>query len=234
MTKEELLEKLTAKVGKTSLSERTLSAYAENTLKLVGDDSKVDDAFLEAHASILKTMEGQLSHEISSGIEKWKEGNNLKKEGNNLKKEGNNLKKEGNNLKKEGGEDETNEILELMKQIREDNAALKARLDEADKKQGQKDYKAKLMSEMRSKGAENEYILKQTIGQKEFDTAKSVEDAVEESLKAYDANYKSCFGDGATPRGNSGNGTDGNDTGSKALDAFFDRKAAEGKFPKAE
>lgn len=213
MTKEELLEKLTAKVGKTSLSERTLSAYAENTLKLVGDDSKVDDAFLEAHASILKTMEGQLSHEISSGIEKWKEGNNLKKE---------------------GGEDETNEILELMKQIREDNAALKARLDEADKKQGQKDYKAKLMSEMRSKGAENEYILKQTIGQKEFDTAKSVEDAVEESLKAYDANYKSCFGDGATPRGNSGNGTDGNDTGSKALDAFFDRKAAEGKFPKAE
>lgn len=213
MTKEELLEKLTAKVGKTSLSERTLSAYAENTLKLVGDDSKVDDAFLEAHASILKTMEGQLSHEISSGIEKWKEGNNLKKE---------------------GGEDDPNEILELMKQIREDNAALKARLDEADKKQGQKDYKARLMSEMRSKGAENEYILKQTIGQKEFDTAKSVEDAVEESLKAYDANYKSCFGDGATPRGNSGNGTDGNDTGSKALDAFFDRKAAEGKFPKAE
>lgn len=213
MTKEELLEKLTAKVGKTSLSERTLSAYAENTLKLVGDDSQVDDAFLEAHASILKTMEGQLSHEISSGIEKWKEGNNLKKE---------------------GGKDDTNEILELMKQIREDNAALKARLDEADKKQGQKDYKAKLMSEMRSKGAENEYILKQTIGQKEFDTAKSVEDAVEESLKAYDANYKSCFGDGATPRGNSGNGTDGNDTGSKALDAFFDRKAAEGKFPKAE
>ncbi|WP_462341275.1 hypothetical protein [Phocaeicola plebeius] len=213
MTKEELLEKLIAKVGKTSLSERTLSAYAENTLKLVGDDSQVDDAFLEAHASILKTMEGQLSHEISSGIEKWKEGNNLKKE---------------------GGEDDTNEILELMKQIREDNAALKARLDEADKKQGQKDYKARLMSEMRSKGAENEYILKQTIGQKEFDTAKSVEDAVEESLKAYDANYKSCFGDGATPRGNSGNGTDGNDTGSKALDAFFDRKAAEGKFPKAE
>lgn len=209
MTKEELLEKLIAKVGKTSLSERTLSAYAENTLKLVGDDSKVDDAFLEAHASILKTMEGQLSHEISSGIEKWKEGNNLNKDG-------------------------TNEILELMKQIREDNAALKARLDEADKKQGQKDYKAKLMSEMRSKGAENEYILKQTLGQKEFDTAKSVEDAVEESLKAYDANYKSCFGDGATPRGNSGNGTDGNDTGSKALDAFFDRKAAEGKFPKAE
>lgn len=213
MTKEELLEKLTAKVGKTSLSERTLSAYAENTLKLVGDDSKVDDAFLEAHASILKTMEGQLSHEISSGIEKWKEGNNLKKE---------------------GGEDDPNEILELMKQIREDNAALKAMLDEADKKQGQKDYKARLMSEMRSKGAENEYILKQTLGQKEFDTAKSVEDAVEESLKAYDANYKSCFGDGATPRGNSGNGTDGNDTGSKALDAFFDRKAAEGKFPKAE
>lgn len=213
MTKEELLEKLIAKVGKTSLSERTLSAYAENTLKLVGDDSQVDDAFLEAHASILKTMEGQLSHEISSGIEKWKEGNNLKKD---------------------GGEDDTNEILELMKQIREDNAALKARLDEADKKQGQKDYKAKLMSEMRSKGAENEYILKQTLGQKEFDTAKSVEDAVEESLKAYDANYKSCFGDGATPRGNSGNGTDGNDTGSKALDAFFDRKAAEGKFPKAE
>lgn len=216
MTKEELLEKLIAKVGKTSLSERTLSAYAENTLKLVGDDSQVDDAFLEAHASILKTMEGQLSHEISSGIEKWKEGNNLKKNDN------------------DGGEDETNEILELMKQIREDNAALKARLDEADKKQGQKDYKARLMSEMRSKGAENEYILKQTIGQKEFDTAKSVEDAVEESLKAYDANYKSCFGDGATPRGNSGNGTDGNDTGSKALDAFFDRKAAEGKFPKAE
>lgn len=213
MTKEELLEKLIAKVGKTSLSERTLSAYAENTLKLVGDDSQVDDAFLEAHASILKTMEGQLSHEISSGIEKWKEGNNLKKD---------------------GGEGDTNEILELMKQIREDNAALKARLDEADKKQGQKDYKARLMSEMRSKGAENEYILKQTLGQKEFDTAKSVEDAVEESLKAYDANYKSCFGDGATPRGNSGNGTDGNDTGSKALDAFFDRKAAEGKFPKAE
>lgn len=213
MTKEELLEKLMAKVGKTSLSERTLNAYAENALKLVSDDSQIDDTFLEAHSSILKTMEGQLSHEISIGIEKWKETNHHVDDG------------------KGGG---NNEILELVKQIREENAEMKARLDAADKKQGQRDYKAKLMAALRSNGAENEYILKQTVGQKEFDTEKSVEDAVEESLKEYDANYKSCFGDGATPRGNSGNALDSNSTGSKALDDFFDRKAAEGKFPKAE
>lgn len=213
MTKEELLEKLRAKIGKTSLSERTLSTYSENLLKYVSDDSVVDDIFLESHANILKSIEGQISHDISEGISDWKSKNTGV--GNN----------KGENDDKDFGK-----ILEMLEEIKGENSKLKERLDSAETKKSQSEYRELLKKAMQNKGAKNDYILSQTINQKEFDVSKSVDDVVEDFLSDYDSNFKSCFGSGASPR-ESGGDSGNSDNANKALDSFFERKANQGKFP---
>lgn len=205
MTKEELLQKICEKLGKTSLSERTLSTYAENLSKIVGDDSQIDDNFLSSHANILKSIEGQISHDITDGIENWKT--------------------------KQTPDKSNDEILSALAEIKEDNKRLKERLDSAENKNAQEDFRNSVKNAMRNKGAKNDYILKQIVSQKDFDLKKSVDDVVEDMLKEYDESFKSCFGNGASPRESEGNGSNGEEAIKKTLDSFFEKKANEGKFP---
>lgn len=205
MTKEKLLQKICEKLGKTSLSERTLSTYAENLSKIVGDDSQIDDNFLSTHVNILKSIEGQINHDITDGIENWKA--------------------------KQPSNKPNDDILGILAEIKEDNKKLKERLDSEENKKAQEDFRNSVKNAMRNKGAKNDYILKQIVSQKDFDLEKSVDDVVEDMLKEYDDSFKSCFGNGASPREPEGNGSKGEEAVKKALDSFFEKKANEGKFP---
>lgn len=220
MTKEELLKKITDKLGKTSLSERTLNTYAENVLKMISNDEQVSDDFLANHVSILKSLDGQLSHDITSGIDDWKKENKVETT-------------PPTKTPPTPEDGTTKAILETLEQLKKDNAELKSRYENEQKSRDQKHYREKLAKAMEAKGAKNNYILNQTINRKEYDTTKSVEDVVEEALKEYDTNYQSCFGEGATPRDtNNGSGSGNGDN--KFLDNFFAQKASEGKFPEVK
>lgn len=214
MTKEELLTKISEKLGKTSLSERTLNSYVENIVKLVGDDSQVNDDFLTSHVGILKSMEGQLSHEIAEAVKKNGEG----KPNQNFNKPENQT---DDNMKK---------ILDMISEIKTENSQLRERLDEEQSTRKETYYKRAISDAMKLKGAKNDYILKQVIDKKKFDVNKSVEDSVKEALEDYDTEYKSCFGNGAAPRESGAAGLGEGNT-EKSLDAFFEKKANEGKFP---
>ena len=217
MTKEELLASLSAKLGKTSLSERTLSSYAENVLKLVDQDKQLDDAFVDAHVAILQSMSGQLSHDVSAIVSK----NNAPTPPQTTPQT-------------QGGNSDLDEIRKLLSGMKEEYTSLKQRMDDDAKNRSQAELRSRVSEAMKSKGAKNEYIIKQTLGQATFDEKKSVDELTEEYLKTYDANYKDCFGDSAAPRSNSSSASQGgNNNGAKFLDDFFARKVSEGKFPES-
>lgn len=216
MTKEELLGKLKEKLGRTNLSERTLSDYAEKVASTMGDDSSLSESFVEAHVGILKSIQGQLSNDITSGIEEWKKNHPSEKT------EGEPSGVTNDSIKK---------LLEEFNELKNENKALSDKFAMMEKGKVVSEYRDKLYKALKEKGATNDYILRQTFGQKEFDTEKPVEDMVEESLKEYDSNYSACFGDGYVPRKPNDGGTNG---GSSALDEFFSKKAAMGKFPSKE
>lgn len=218
MTKEELLASLSAKLGKTSLSERTLSSYAENVLKLVDQDKQLDDAFVDAHVAILQSMGGQLSHDVSAIVSR----NNTPTPPTPPVNQN------------QGGNSDLDEIRKLLTGMKEEYTSLKQRMDDDAKNRSQAELRSKVSEAMKSKGAKNEYIIKQTLGQATFDEKKSVDELTEEYLKTYDANYKDCFGDSAAPRSNSSSASQGgNNNGAKFLDDFFARKVSEGKFPES-
>lgn len=219
MTKEELLSKISEKLGKTSLSERTLNSYVENIVKLVSDDSQINDDFLTSHVGILKSIEGQLSHDIADGLR-----------GKGGGKQNSDPKPNPNSDPKSQGNDTMKEILEMISEIKKENSELREKLDEDKKTRTESSYKRAISDAMKQKGAKNDYILKQVIAKKKFDVNKPVEDSVKEALEDYDTEYKSCFGDGAAPRG-SGIQDPSSEEIKKSLDAFFEKKANEGKFP---
>lgn len=68
MEKEELISKLKANVGNTNLSERTFSEYVDNIIPT--DGAEIDDAFIERHSGILKSVAGQMRADISSALSK--------------------------------------------------------------------------------------------------------------------------------------------------------------------
>lgn len=213
MTKEELLAKISEKLGKTSLSERTLNSYTENILKTVNDDSQINDVFLESHVGILKSVEGQLSHDIAEGL-----------------KNKPNEQSEAIKPKPSPSDDSIKKILEMISEVKSENSKLRERLDNEKTLKDEQQYKQAVSDAVKGKGIKNVYILKQVMARKKFDVNKPVEEAVKETLEDYDAEYKDCFGSGGAPR-EVNNGLGDDEITKKSLDAFFEKKASEGKFP---
>jgi len=71
MDKEKLLSSFNQQIGKTSLSERTLSEYVGAICEGVTDES-LTDSFWASQKQILKTIEGQLNFDVTSKINAFK------------------------------------------------------------------------------------------------------------------------------------------------------------------
>lgn len=70
--KEKILQVLKEKVGKTSLSEKTISDYVNSIAVLVTDETQLTDQFYAAHVGIIKSMDGNFSHDVAAQVEEAK------------------------------------------------------------------------------------------------------------------------------------------------------------------
>lgn len=68
--KEKIFELLSAKLGKTSLSDRTVRSYAEKISAKVNSVEEIPDSLIEDAAATLKVLEGQFSHDVKEQVEK--------------------------------------------------------------------------------------------------------------------------------------------------------------------
>lgn len=218
MEKEQLLSELKSKLGTTSFSERTLGDYVANILPTVTSDEQVNDTFYAAHVGILKSLEGQFNKDVADRVKiaqsEW-EKNHPKPQPNP-------------NPNPTDPKNEPNKELAEMKAM---IAAMKQKLDDADKATLAKNLLESVKSAMKAKGATDEAVMLYTFKGESIDTAKSVDELTESYLKTYDANYKTLRGDGASPRNGNGDPTPKEDT---FLKNFFAQKAAEGKFPEVK
>lgn len=70
--KEKILQVLKEKVGKTSLSDKTVSDYVAGIATFVTDESQLTDQFYTAHVNIIKSMDGNFSHDVAAQVEEAK------------------------------------------------------------------------------------------------------------------------------------------------------------------
>lgn len=68
--KEKIFELLSAKLGKTSLSDRTVRSYAEKISAKVNSVEEISDSLIEDAAATLKVLEGQFNHDVKEQVEK--------------------------------------------------------------------------------------------------------------------------------------------------------------------
>lgn len=59
-------------IGETGISQRTLEAYVDSILPEIASDDMVNDSFYDRHVNFLKSVGGQLRHEKSEFVKKYK------------------------------------------------------------------------------------------------------------------------------------------------------------------
>ena len=201
MEKEQILSTLNEKLGKTSLSERTISDYINANLPAEGTEP--DDAYWGKHSAILKSLSGNFSADVAAQVEDFKK---------------NYKPSPANNEPPKSNPEPNKEVEELKKTV----ADLTKRLDEKESKQAQEQLMSQVKAEMKKQGATDEYVLKQTLRGVILDTKKSIADLAKELLTAYDSEFTACRGKGAAPRngGASGGAKD------KPFGGYFAQKKA--------
>ena len=209
MEKELLVSKLKEKIGSTNVSDKTIGAYVEALMPTITSDEMVNDTFLASHASVVKIMGGQISHDASVEINKYKEQNKIDDKG-------------------QKGTDGLGVIQSMLEDIKKENQSLKERLDQKDSESLKADLVKKVMEGMKAKGANDAYVLKKAMQGVDIDVNKSVDELVETYLPLYDNEYKEARGNGEPPRSSTGGG---GAKGDDILDDYFSQKIAEGKFP---
>lgn len=186
MEKEKILSEMKSKLGKTGLSDRTLEEYVNVNLPAEGVEP--DDAYYARHLSVLKTIDGQVSHETATKVEEFKK----------------NYKPEANPTNPTNPTNPSDTESALAKQVAAQQKALdemKAQFDKQASAASQKELLEKVRAGLKAKGATDEYVLGATLLKAgELDGKKSVDELVEALASAYDKEFTACRGDGGKPR----------------------------------
>ena len=190
------------------VSSRTLDAYIDGVLPTITDDSEVNDTFWERHINFIKAIGGQMRHE------KAEFAKNYKPTVTPPAPPAPPVPPAGDT-----GNDDLIKRLEKLEKEREDERKAFA----VEKMRSETLKKAEdLNVSNRNLWADAVQLVKYSDG---MDAAKMEAEA----KKLYESKLKAYFGEGASPYGNSSGGVPPQDE--KALDAFFQRKVNEGKFP---
>lgn len=170
------------------LSEKALDGVAAFLEKTIKEESEIDAAIKEASvANLLKVYQSELDSERGKASKAAKDLEELKKSLN-----------KGND-KPDVEKEEESELMTLLKSMKADNEALKARLD----KQENDARNASVLKEVREtlirgkrdrSGLLNIILANQSVGADD-----TVETLVKKYEGIYDAQYKELYGDGITP-----------------------------------
>jgi uncharacterized membrane-anchored protein YjiN (DUF445 family) len=201
MEQEQILSTLTEKLGKTSLSQKTLTDYV--TSNLPGEGAEPDENYWNRHVTFLKSLDGNFSHDVATQIEDFKK--NYKPQSTTP----------APTTPSTSSTSPTNDD-KLAKKLEE----IEARLMKEENAKVQADLMKKVSAAMKDKQASDDYVLSKTLQGATFDTTKSVDELVAEYLPKYDAEYKACRGNGVAPRTTNNEGGTHHNAASK----YFERK----------
>ena len=184
MEQEQILSNLRDGLGQTSLSERTISDFA--SVLEVPEDETLHSDFFSKQVKILKTVEGQLSHDVATKVEDFKKNF-----------------KPTEQPKQEPKKNE-DEIPDYVKELREELASIKNKELEKQKSVQSEQLINSAYEDAKKSGAENEAVLKivkRFVSVEDGDTPISLKNKI---VAQYNETYKELYGEGAAPSSSSG------------------------------
>lgn len=184
MEQEQILSNLRDGLGQTSLSERTISDFA--SVLEVPEDETLHSDFFSKQVKILKTVEGQLSHDVATKVEDFKK---------NFKP---------TEQQKQEPKKNEDEIPDYVKELREELASIKDKELEKQKSVQSEQLINSAYEDAKKSGAENEAVLKivkRFVSVEDGDTPISLKNKI---VAQYNETYKELYGEGAAPSSNSG------------------------------
>ena len=199
------------KIGETNFTEKSWDNIVGAAAAIAPEDESAYGKFIDAQASYLKTLDGQVNHIIATETSK----NKTSYEGKiaELNKELEKVKgKPSVPDKGKGEEDET------KKHIEELSAKIQAMEEKEVAAQNEKsvsEKKKSFLKELKEKGCDNDEILEIVELKTKIDKDSNIEDLVSEGKKIYDTKYKKLFGNKYSPSG----GGNGNGSGKPTKEA---------------
>lgn len=188
MEKEKLSSDLKGLVGENSLSDRTWNDYIDNTVLpyLPSEADKIPE-FLSKHATTLKSINGQFSHDVAAKVNEAKKAFVQTPQ----------AQPEPQKPEPAKNNDIPQWAIDLQN---------KMEVLETEKANATKDLeRLRLLSTVTSKvkelGADNEDLLEMVIGSTQFAENASEDDCIKQVKAKYDEKYSKLYGEGVRPAG---------------------------------
>ena len=222
MEKETLLTGFNERLGnpdaqgmyaEAGVSQRTLDAYIDGVLPTIADDSEVNDTFWERHINFIKAIGGQMRHEKAEFAKNYKPAPTPPSPQSTPAPQPTPTSADKGELHK---------LLERME-------AMENERKEEKKQLAAKGLRMEAKAKADAMNVSNKALWNDAVDQTECKDGMDAEAVTQAAKALYERKLKEYFGEGATPYGSNAGG--GGKSG-KELDAFFDRKRMEGKFPK--
>jgi hypothetical protein len=184
---EKIYQKLLEKLGKTSLSERTVKTYAGQLAKTVTKDEELTDDVIASAVEILKALGGQYDHDLADAIKK----NPPKPEPTKPEPTKPEPPKPDEPFK-----DYEKRIAELEKKSREQEE----RYEREIKAVKLKNISDAVKKQLQSSGCTNSLVLELAFAKSNIDAEKSVDDNAKSVRDLYDSLFKENLESGMIPR----------------------------------
>lgn len=184
---EKIYQKLLEKLGKTSLSERTVKTYAAQLAKTVTKDEELTDEIIANAVEMLKALGGQYDHDLAEAIKK----NPPKPEPPKPEPPKPEPPKPDEPFK-----EYEKRIADLEKKSREQEE----RYEREIKAVKLKELSESVKKQLQSSGCTNSLVLELAFAKSTIDVEKSLDDNVKSVRDLYDSLFKENLESGMIPR----------------------------------
>lgn len=183
---EKIYQKLLEKLGKTSLSERTVKTYAGQLAKTVTKDEELTDEVIASAVEMLKALGGQYDHDLAEAIKK-----------NPPKPE----PPKPEPPKPEPPKDEPFKDYEKrIADLEEKSRKQEERYEREIKAVRLKNISDAVKKQLQSSGCNNSLVLELAFAKSSIDTEKSVDDNAKTVRDLYDSLFKENLESGMIPK----------------------------------
>jgi DNA repair exonuclease SbcCD ATPase subunit len=226
MEREELISKISEKVGRTNVSEQTIGNFVDS-FPLADGVEPTEDYIANVANFFGKSVSGNISLEAANAVKP------LNEQIATLTEQIDKLKRQSTTSK---GDDSLQEMMNTLNELKSANEELKSQFSALTTQQTQQQITAQIIQKMKDSKAQDEYVLRNTILKHgKIDTTKSVDELVKDLLKEYDTEFTACRGEGAVPRTTQLGGSSAeSESIKKAREEYKQRLIRAGKLPKPQ
>lgn len=183
---EKIYQKLLEKLGKTSLSERTVKTYAGQLAKTVTKDEELTDEVIASAVEMLKALGGQYDHDLAEAIK------------NNPPKQ---TPPKQDPPKQDPPKDEPfKEYEKRIADLEEKSRKQEERYEREIKAVKLKNISDAVKKQLQTSGCNNSLVLELAFAKSSIDTEKSVDDNAKTVRDLYDSLFKENLESGMIPK----------------------------------